>query len=47
MQCFTESKSVPIWFTEKYDYIGRLLKPWDEPSEYTDEEDVKEHSKQD
>lgn len=30
---------------EKYDYVGRLLKPGDEPSEYTDEEDVKDHAK--
>ncbi|XP_038648355.1 membrane-associated progesterone receptor component 2 [Scyliorhinus canicula] len=45
-----QMESVREWemqFLEKYDYIGRLLKPWDEPSEYTDEEDVKEHSKQD
>ncbi|XP_067849740.1 membrane-associated progesterone receptor component 2 [Heptranchias perlo] len=45
-----QMESVREWemqFMEKYDYIGRLLKPWDEPSEYTDEEDVKEHSKQD
>lgn len=39
------------WFlslsTEKYDYVGRLLKPGDEPSEYTDEEDIKDHLKHD
>lgn len=33
--------------TEKYDYVGRLLKPGDEPSEYTDEEDIKDHLKHD
>lgn len=32
---------------EKYDYVGRLLKPGDEPSEYTDEEDIKDHLKHD
>lgn len=32
---------------EKYDYVGRLLKPGDEPSEYTDEEDIKDHLKND
>lgn len=31
--------------SEKYDYVGRLLKPGDEPSEYTDEEDIKDHLK--
>jgi len=31
--------------SEKYDYVGRLLKPGDEPSEYTDEEDMKDHQK--
>lgn len=34
-------------FPEKYDYVGRLLKPGDEPSEYTDEEDIKDHLKND
>lgn len=33
--------------SEKYDYVGRLLKPGDEPSEYTDEEDIKDHLKHD
>lgn len=32
--------------TEKYEYVGRLLKPGEEPSEYTDEEDIRDHSKQ-
>lgn len=45
-----QMESVREWemqFMEKYDYVGRLLKPGDEPSEYTDEEDVKEHAKRD
>uniref|UniRef100_H3B547 Progesterone receptor membrane component 2 n=2 Tax=Latimeria chalumnae TaxID=7897 RepID=H3B547_LATCH len=45
-----QMESVREWemqFMEKYDYVGRLLKPGDEPSEYTDEEDTKDHSKQD
>lgn len=36
-----------VCLSEKYDYVGRLLKPGEEPSEYTDEEDTKDHSKQD
>ncbi|KAL2098463.1 hypothetical protein ACEWY4_004943 [Coilia grayii] len=43
-----QMESVREWemqFMEKYDYVGRLLKPGDEPSEYTDEEDVKDHAK--
>lgn len=27
---------------EKYDYVGKLLKPGEEPTEYTDDEEVKE-----
>ncbi|XP_068607931.1 membrane-associated progesterone receptor component 2 [Brachionichthys hirsutus] len=45
-----QMESVREWemqFLEKYDYVGRLLKPGDEPSEYTDEEDVKDHLKHD
>lgn len=45
-----QMESVREWemqFKEKYDYVGRLLKPGEEPSEYTDEEDTKDHSKQD
>nr|XP_003221804.1 PREDICTED: membrane-associated progesterone receptor component 2 [Anolis carolinensis] len=41
-----QMESVREWemqFKEKYDYVGRLL----EPSEYTDEEDTKDHTKQD
>ncbi|XP_036373133.1 membrane-associated progesterone receptor component 2 [Megalops cyprinoides] len=43
-----QMESVREWemqFMEKYDYVGRLLKPGDEPSEYTDEEDIKDHMK--
>lgn len=36
-----------MYLSEKYDYVGRLLKPGEEPSEYTDEEDTKDHNKQD
>ncbi|KAK2117807.1 hypothetical protein P7K49_004694 [Saguinus oedipus] len=32
-------------FKENYDHAGRLLKPGEEPSEYTDEEDTKDHNK--
>ncbi|CAG03786.1 unnamed protein product [Tetraodon nigroviridis] len=45
-----QMESVREWemqFLEKYDYVGRLLKPGDEPSEYTDEEDIKDHLKND
>ncbi|XP_074084489.1 membrane-associated progesterone receptor component 2 [Macrotis lagotis] len=45
-----QMESVREWemqFKEKYDYVGRLLKPGEEPSEYTDEEDTKDHNKQD
>lgn len=45
-----QMESVREWemqFLDKYDYVGRLLKPGDEPSEYTDEEDVKDHLKHD
>ncbi|XP_053559629.1 membrane-associated progesterone receptor component 2 [Bombina bombina] len=44
-----QMESVREWemqFKEKYDYVGRLLKPGEEPSEYTDEEDVRDHTKQ-
>ncbi|XP_051877381.1 membrane-associated progesterone receptor component 1-like [Pristis pectinata] len=29
-------------FNQRYNYIGKLLKPGEEPTEYTDEEDTKE-----
>ncbi|XP_063314499.1 membrane-associated progesterone receptor component 2 [Pelobates fuscus] len=44
-----QMESVREWemqFKEKYQYVGRLLKPGEEPSEYTDEEDVRDHTKQ-
>ncbi|XP_064006052.1 membrane-associated progesterone receptor component 2 [Pogoniulus pusillus] len=44
-----QMESVREWemqFKDKYDYVGRLLKPGEEPSEYTDEEDTKDHTKQ-
>jgi len=28
--------------TVKYDYIGKLLKPGEEPTEYTDDEEAKD-----
>ncbi|XP_060065251.1 membrane-associated progesterone receptor component 1-like [Ylistrum balloti] len=37
-----QMESVREWemqFTEKYDYIGRLLRPGEEPRDYTDTED--------
>ncbi|XP_053317296.1 membrane-associated progesterone receptor component 2 [Spea bombifrons] len=44
-----QMESVREWemqFKEKYEYVGRLLKPGEEPSEYTDEEDARDHTKQ-
>lgn len=38
-----QMESVREWemqFTEKYHYVGRLLKPGEEPTDYSDEEDV-------
>ncbi|RXG68053.1 Membrane-associated progesterone receptor component 2 [Armadillidium vulgare] len=32
-------------FYEKYDYIGKLLKPGEEPTEYSDDEEAKEKDK--
>uniref|UniRef100_A0A8C2HJP7 Membrane-associated progesterone receptor component 1 n=1 Tax=Cyprinus carpio TaxID=7962 RepID=A0A8C2HJP7_CYPCA len=32
-------------FTQKYDYVGKLLKPGEEPTEYTDDEEVKDKKK--
>ncbi|KAB7498468.1 Membrane-associated progesterone receptor component 2 [Armadillidium nasatum] len=40
--------SVKEWemqFLEKYDYIGKLLKPGEEPTEYSDDEEAKEKDK--
>ncbi len=28
-----------VLFAEKYDYVGRLLKPGDQPQDYSDTED--------
>lgn len=44
---FNQFNQSPCCLLEKYDYVGRLLKPGDEPSEYTDEEDIKDHLKND
>lgn len=30
---------VSILISEKYDYVGRLLKPGEQPNNYSDEED--------
>ncbi|GCB64474.1 hypothetical protein scyTo_0014777 [Scyliorhinus torazame] len=38
-------ESIQEWemqFTQKYYYVGKLLKPGEEPTEYTDEEDTKD-----
>lgn len=35
-----------LCFAEKYDYIGKLLKPGEEPTEYTDDEEVKDKKKE-
>lgn len=32
----------PLFPSEKYDYIGKLLKPGEQPTEYSDEEDAKD-----
>ncbi|XP_060791229.1 membrane-associated progesterone receptor component 1 [Neoarius graeffei] len=43
-----EQEGLAEWesqFTYKYDYIGKLLKPGEEPTEYTDDEDVKDKKK--
>ncbi|XP_066570886.1 membrane-associated progesterone receptor component 1 [Amia ocellicauda] len=40
-----QQESLGEWetqFTQKYDYVGKLLKPGEEPSEYTDDEEGKE-----
>ncbi|XP_029304722.1 membrane-associated progesterone receptor component 1 [Cottoperca gobio] len=40
-----QQESLSEWetqFTFKYDYIGKLLKPGDEPTEYTDDEEGKD-----
>uniref|UniRef100_A0A8C4R2S8 Progesterone receptor membrane component 2 n=1 Tax=Eptatretus burgeri TaxID=7764 RepID=A0A8C4R2S8_EPTBU len=43
-----QMESVREWdmqFKEKYDYVGKLLRPDEEPSEYTDEEDIRDVQK--
>uniref|UniRef100_UPI00358E8B6A membrane-associated progesterone receptor component 2 n=1 Tax=Myxine glutinosa TaxID=7769 RepID=UPI00358E8B6A len=45
-----QMESVREWdmqFKEKYDYVGKLLRPGEEPSEYTDEEDIRDSQKDD
>uniref|UniRef100_A0A4W5N3T3 Membrane-associated progesterone receptor component 1 n=1 Tax=Hucho hucho TaxID=62062 RepID=A0A4W5N3T3_9TELE len=40
-----QQESLNEWetqFTQKYDYVGKLLKPGEEPTEYTDDEEVKD-----
>ncbi|XP_008299271.1 membrane-associated progesterone receptor component 1 [Stegastes partitus] len=40
-----QQESLSEWetqFTFKYDYIGKLLKPGEEPTEYTDDEETKD-----
>ncbi|KAJ8266907.1 hypothetical protein GJAV_G00136030 [Gymnothorax javanicus] len=40
-----QQESLQEWetqFTYKYDYVGKLLKPGEEPTEYTDDEEAKE-----
>uniref|UniRef100_W5N914 Membrane-associated progesterone receptor component 1 n=1 Tax=Lepisosteus oculatus TaxID=7918 RepID=W5N914_LEPOC len=40
-----QQESLGEWetqFTQKYDYVGRLLKPGEEPMEYTDDDEGKE-----
>ncbi|KAI5096861.1 membrane-associated progesterone receptor component 1, partial [Silurus meridionalis] len=44
----TQQESLNEWemqFTSKYDYIGKLLKPGEEPTEYTDDEEAKDKKK--
>jgi len=33
-----------VFFPEKYDYVGRLLKPGEEPTNYSEEEEEEEGS---
>jgi membrane-associated progesterone receptor component len=35
----SELQQLVFVFTEKYDYVGRLLKPGEEPTNYSDEEE--------
>ncbi|XP_028321720.1 membrane-associated progesterone receptor component 1 [Gouania willdenowi] len=41
----TQQEGLSEWesqFTFKYDYVGKLLKPGEEPTEYTDDEEAKD-----
>ncbi|XP_029546919.1 membrane-associated progesterone receptor component 1 [Salmo trutta] len=43
-----QQESLNEWetqFTQKYDYVGKLLKAGEEPTEYTDDEEVKDKKK--
>ncbi|CAB1352469.1 unnamed protein product [Coregonus sp. 'balchen'] len=43
-----QQESLNEWetqFTQKYDYVGKLLKPGEEATEYTDDEEVKDKKK--
>ncbi|KAH3842862.1 hypothetical protein DPMN_116366 [Dreissena polymorpha] len=45
-----QMESVREWemqFTEKYDYVGRLLKPGEQPRDYTDTEDEQSEDQKD
>ncbi|CAN0412516.1 membrane-associated progesterone receptor component 2-like [Lampetra fluviatilis] len=45
-----QTESVREWemqFMEKYRYVGRLLRPGEEPADYTDDEDLREPSRDD
>ncbi|XP_063059718.1 membrane-associated progesterone receptor component 1 [Engraulis encrasicolus] len=44
-----QQESLSEWegqFTQKYDYVGKLLRPGEEPTEYTDDEEVKDKKKE-
>ena len=35
----SRSEEIDFWFTEKYDYVGKLLKPGEKPADYSDTEE--------
>ncbi|XP_062867856.1 membrane-associated progesterone receptor component 1 [Trichomycterus rosablanca] len=44
----TQQETLSDWeaqFTQKYHHVGKLLKPGEEPTEYTDDEEVKDKKK--
>jgi len=46
----SQMESIREWdaqLSEKYDVVGKLLKPGEEPSNYSDEEDEKEEKSKD